>query len=246
MALKMMDGNNNRTDNAKDIAENAINNAFSEKNETDKLVVGYFGYKNMSEADKARAEQERIVKLENQINYDNPKMVYTLYNKILAGDYFHTPEGLLYLVHLQDYLYSKESQIPGPIAPIPSDYTRDKSKKSNEQLEEERVKLLDKVRSLESDKSKAYKNIKIKQKKTDNIVYKIIIAGMAIIIVGMLVIAGASSSPNIINYRNQIQDEYSDWEKQLLEREKELREREKSLEKVVSDEGETRFMELEH
>lgn len=220
MALKMMDG---RQDN---LLKEAMDNALGEKSEEDKLNVGYFKYKNSNEADKARAEQERIMKLEKQIDYDNPRMVHTLYNKIIAGDYFHTPEGLLYLVHLQDYLYSKEGKLEGPIAPIPSDYTREKDKKSVEQLEEERAKLLNKVRSLESDKSKGYRNLKIKQRRTDNLVYKIVIIGLIIIIAAMLIIAGASSSPNIINYRNKIQNEYSEWEKQLEDREKALRDRE--------------------
>ena len=106
------------------------------------------------------------------------------------------------------------------------DYTREKDKKSVEQLEEERAKLLNKVRSLESDKSKGYRNLKIKQRRTDNLVYKIVILGLIVIIVAMLIIAGASSSPNIINYRNKIQNEYSEWEKQLEDREKALRDRE--------------------
>ncbi len=229
MALKMMDG---RQDN---LLKEAMNNALGEKSEEDKLTVGYFKYRNVAEADKAKAEQDRIMKLEKQIDYDNPKMVHTLYNKIIAGDYFHTPEGLLYLVHLQDYLYSKEGKLDGPIASIPSDYTREKNKKSVEELEEERIRLLDRVRSLESDKSKGYRNLKIRQRRTDNLVYKIVIAGLIIIIVIMLVIAGASSSPNIINYRNKIQDEYSEWEKQLEDREKEVRAREQAVDTSLKD-----------
>lgn len=195
----------------------------------DDFVAGYFKYNTLLEADKARKEQDKILKLEKQINYDNPRQVYALYLKILSGDFFHTQEGMLYLVHLQDYLYSKEKQIPGPIPPIPSDYLVDKSKKSAEQLEKEKASLLGKVRELESDKSKAYKNIRIRQKKTDNMIYKIAITALIILVIVMIIISAASSSPNILNYRNQIQNEYSDWEQKLNDKEKELREREKEL-----------------
>lgn len=229
MALKMMDDRQDK------LVKEAMNNAVDEKSEQDKLTVGYFIYNNRSEADKAKAEQERIMKLEKQIDYDNPKMVHTLYNKIVAGDYFHTPEGLLYLVHLQDYLYSKEGIMTEPIAPIPGDYTKEKNKKTVDQLEEERTKLLDKVRSLESDKSKGYRNLKIRQRRTDNLVYKIVILGLIIVVVVMFIIAGASSSPNIINYRNKIQNEYSEWEKQLNDREKEIRAREQALDNDFND-----------
>lgn len=203
----------------------------SEKNiDEESLTVGYFSYKFSAEAEMARKEQDKIVKLEKQINYDNPRQVYALYLKILSGDFFHTEEGMLYLVHLQDYLYSKEKFIPGPIPPIPYDYLRDKSKKSAEQLEQEKAALLGKVRELESDKSKAYRNIRLKQKKTDNLIYKMIIAALVLVVIVMMIISAASSSPNILNYRNQLQNEYSDWEQKLDAKEKELREREKDIE----------------
>lgn len=202
----------------------------SETVKEDDLTVGYFKYSSASMAEIARKEQDKIVKLEKQINYDNPRQVYALYLKILSGDFFHTEEGMLYLVHLQDYLYSKEKFIPGPIPPIPYDYLRDKSKKSAEQLEQEKATLLGKVRELESDKSKAYRNIRLKQKKTDNLIYKMIIVALVLVVIVMMIISAASSSPNILNYRNQLQNEYSDWEQKLDAKEKELREREKDIE----------------
>lgn len=219
-----------KADLKNDLNKNAKDNLKEEAKEA-ALSVGYFKYKSSDDADMARKEQDKIMKLEKQINYDNPRQVYALYLKILSGDFFHTYEGLLYIIHLQDYLYSKEKYIPGPIPPIPSDYLRDKSKKTVEELEQERVTLLGKVRDLESDKSKAFRNIRIRRKKTDNIIYKMVIAALVILVIVMLIISAASNSPNIINYRNQIQNEYSDWEQKLNEKERELRQKEKELEK---------------
>lgn len=230
--IVITESNGNKTEaGANKVVKESANKKTREINPDD-LIVGYFSYNTLLDADRARNEQDKILKLEKQVNYDNPRQVYALYSKLLSGDFFHTQEGMLYLVHLQDYLYSKEKALPGPIPPIPSEYIRDKSKKTPEQLEQEKATLLGKVRSLESDKSKAYKNIRIKQKKTDNLIYKIVIGALVLVILAMLIISGASSSPNILNYRNQIQNEYSDWEQKLNDKEKELRQREKDLKKA--------------
>lgn len=57
---------------------------------------------------------------------------------------------------------------------------------------------------------------------------------MTIIIIMMLIISIMSDSPNIINYRNVIQNEYSDWEQKLKEKEKELNDREKEIEQNIN------------
>lgn len=204
-------------------------------------IVGYFEYDTEEMADTAITEQERIRRLEKQVDYNNPKLVYAIYNKILESNLFKTPEGILYMVHLQDYLYSKEDKINGPILPISyhgsnslqhiSDNNNDSQDKTPEDFELEIAKLKDKIRNLESDKSKAYRNLKIKNKKTDALIYKIIIAALVIVVIAMLIISSLSNSPNIINYRNEIQNEYSDWEQQLREKENELNARERELQK---------------
>ena len=56
-----------------------------------------------------------------------------------------------------------------------------------------------------------------------------IIFGLSVI--GMFVISEVSgNNVNIINYRNEILDEYSEWQAELQEKENELIEREKELE----------------
>ena len=211
-------------------------------------VVGYFEYSDNKKAHQASAEQEKILKLEKQIDYNNPQLVYSLYNKIIIGDVFHTLEGVLYLVHLQEYLMEHEREISGGIMSIPADdfieiienNTSETSAnaassapafegKTQEQYEEERMAMLDKIRALELERSKMYKTMKIKQKKTDNLIYKIVIAALVLLVIIMLGIGIASGGPTILNYREQIQNEYSEWEQKLIEKEKELNERESNL-----------------
>ena len=211
--------------------------------------IGYFSYSDRHLAEMAQKEREKISKLEKQLDYNNPIVVYNLYLKIIEGNILKTPEGMLYLIHLQDFLDSKEDLLPSKVPTIPIEYfqnsfegknlkqlnTKESQENNVEELQATIVKLKDKVRALESEQSKAYKNLKIQTKKTDNFIYKCVIAGMAIIIIVMLVISMLSDSPTIVNYRNTIQNEYSEWEEQLKSKENELNERERILNEQNSD-----------
>ncbi len=179
--------------------------------------VGYFSYPDKNQGETAYHEQERISRLESQLDYSNPKIVQALYNKIIDGKVFKSPEGTLYLIHLQEYLLEHKKELDKPVNMIPVNLSDDKTV------------LLDKIRRLESERSKAYKTIQVNKRKTDNLVYKIIIAAMALIIISMLAVSLLSGGPTILNYRNEIQNEYSEWEQRLNEKERELNEREKQL-----------------
>ena len=52
---------------------------------------------------------------------------------------------------------------------------------------------------------------------------------LIIVVVGMFVISLMGETPNIVNYRFRIQDEYAAWEQDLMEREAEIKEREREL-----------------
>jgi hypothetical protein len=49
---------------------------------------------------------------------------------------------------------------------------------------------------------------------------------LAILVAGMVFLALRSETPNMLNYRNAILNEYSEWEDSLTERENALREAE--------------------
>ena len=50
------------------------------------------------------------------------------------------------------------------------------------------------------------------------------------LVAGMVVIAWNSDTPNIVNYRQAVVNEYSEWEQELTEREREVRNAEHELE----------------
>lgn len=185
-----------------------------EKRNQEEYVIGNFSYQDKEEATRAITEQERIKRLEQQIDYNKPQVVYALYSKMLQNEIFKTPEGMLYLVHLQNYLYENEKHINGVIPLIPaSSFTGEFGKEEKqEKREEERRRRREERRKAEAEEKL--------------LIYKIVIGFLAAAVVGMLIIAGLSDSPNILNYRQKIQDEYVEWEQELREWEEELEERE--------------------
>lgn len=56
-------------------------------------------------------------------------------------------------------------------------------------------------------------------------------------IVSMFIISATSNNPTIINYREKIEDRYSQWDTQLKDKEKELRERERAIEQKEHELG---------
>lgn len=53
---------------------------------------------------------------------------------------------------------------------------------------------------------------------------------LVLLIAAMIAIAWDSDSPNIINYRQAVVNEYSEWEQELSEREQKLREEKRKWE----------------
>lgn len=211
----------------------------SMENEKEYFIAGALAYESKEAADKALAEQSKIIKLESQMDYSNPKVVYSVYTKIIERNMFSTYEGMNYLIHLQNYLTDNEEFLPGPIMAIPASVfsivspeevknaaeNEEKKDDNSEKIEAENSNLDHEKREM-IPPSRRRKNANNSANAT---VYKIIIAFLVVIIVGMLFIALRSDSPNIINYRKEIQNEYANWEQQLREKEAELNKREREL-----------------
>ncbi|MDE7428110.1 MAG: hypothetical protein K2N00_02355, partial [Lachnospiraceae bacterium] len=53
---------------------------------------------------------------------------------------------------------------------------------------------------------------------------------LVLLVAGMVAIAWNSDVPNIVNYRQAVVNEYSEWEQDLTQREQELRDAKRQLE----------------
>ncbi len=184
--------------------------------ETDEVLLpqrieqGYYSYPDEEQAGEAANELEKIRRLEAQIDYNKPKVVYALYNKMLLGEVFSTPEGFAYLLHLRQYLEDNVYDIGETVPGIPVEMF----------IHEKTVEV-----------PVPDKTSRRRKKNQDTITYKIIIGALALLVIAMLVITALSDSPTILNYEKKLQDRYASWEMELSEREEAVRVKELELKK---------------
>lgn len=175
------------------------------------------GFNFSDEADVSLVEEEilRIKYLSEKMDMSNPEVVLAIYDKLLTSSIFVTPVGIEYLRSLQSYLF-KNPQIPDEAVrsiPIAISYSEALSKRQKERDEK-----------IEKSKRVFRKTFK-KEYKISLIANLILI----VLVIAMFVITLRADNPNMINYRNAILDEYSEWQTDLTEREKVIKEREREL-----------------
>lgn len=193
-------------------------------------VVGDFEYGTKANADVAMKELETIDKVEMQLDYNNPQMVYAVYHKMLRGRVFHTAQGIRYLLHLKAYLENVKASLPGEIAPIPENIVTAPAETANGSIAQESAETKEETREAVTQASvRRWKN-RVHKLEEKLLIEKIIIGFLILLVIGMFIIASMGNSPTILNYKKEIQNEYADWQTQLEEKESELRERERILE----------------
>jgi len=177
--------------------------------------VDGFLFEDEATAELAKKEEEGVRFIKERTALNNPEVVYKLYKKLLEQELFVTPVGQRFLIELQNVLIASGYVPTADIPPI-------------------------KVAKVETPEVEEERPVKKVTKKIDNKVggeyrrpfyialFFAIVFGVSV--VGMFFINELSSnSVNILNYREEIINEYSSWEAELKEKEAELREREKAL-----------------
>lgn len=180
------------------------------------IIVDGFIFENEAMAELAKKEEEGIRFIKERTALDNPEVVRKLYNKLLEQEIFVTPVGMRFLMELQNILLASPQIAKEEILPI-------------------------KMGKPELPEPEPTQPVKKVAKKIDNKVggdYKkpfyvalffAIVFGVSVI--GMFLITELSGNNiNIINYRDEILNEYSSWEAELQEKEAELKEWERELE----------------
>ena len=178
--------------------------------------VDGFLFEDEATAELAKKEEEGVRFIKEHTALNNPEVVFKLYKKLLEQELFVTPVGQRFLVELQNVLLSSAYIARADIPPIKV------AKAETPKVEEERpVKKVTK---------KIDKKVGGEYRKPFYIaLFFAIVFGISVI--GMFFINELSSnSVNILNYREEILNEYAGWEAELQEKEAELRVREKALE----------------
>ncbi len=173
----------------------------------DDLVVEGYHFATMADAETARMDLKRIKNLEDNLDYRKPQNVLQIYHKALETRILQSPIGFSYLLTIQEHL--KRCGISeDKIRPIPLNMTFTNKTEANRSIR----------------RSIVARQPEYKGRFITSVCLNVL---MIIVIAAMFSISLKSDSPNIINYRRAVVNEYSDWEQELTQREQAVREAER-------------------
>ena len=182
-------------------------------------IIEGFVFEDEQTAELAKKEQEGIRFIKERTALDNSEAVLKLYTKLLDQKLFVTPVGIRFMIELQNILLRSPEIAKNKITPIEVSAMVVKQEKKVEDVEVIKKEYAVKLKKAEETYKKPYHTA---------LFFAII---FAVSVVGMFVITKVSgNNVNIINYRNEILNEYSQWEQQLKDKEAELKAWEAELE----------------
>lgn len=186
------------------------------------FTVNGFTFGSPTDVELAKNELATVKYIDKKIENRSADTVLSVYQGAIERKMFRTPVGYSYMHDLQKRMVAlgmKKDQIPG--VPLYQVY--------NNQIAED-VKHSD--RDVTVSKKKKRDALKVKNR---NLTIAVIV--MAVIIIALFAISLNASAPNILNYRNNIQNEYAAWEEELTERENAVREKERELNIVYQNDS---------
>lgn len=164
-----------------------------------------FVFESKSQSEEAKKEALGVHYIKENTSMDDPQVVLKLYNRLIAQEMFRTPIGINFLCELRLMLLASSKVKPEEIQPIPVPRNRTQHKKEQQKPR--------------------------KDYKKEFRITTILAVVFGISVIGMfLMMKFSKNNVNIINYRNQIIDEYQEWESELKEKEAFLKEWEAELE----------------
>lgn len=160
----------------------------------------------------AKEEAQRINYISEKLNANDPESILLVYNKSIQSNVFTSPIGLDFLKSVQSYLKKSEAIDNSQILDIPVRYSISDALVLHENARYD---------SLNKKEKKSYKN----EFRSSLLINGILL----ILVILMFVITLKADNPNILNYKNALEDKYATWEQDLTERENNLKQREAEL-----------------
>lgn len=159
----------------------------------------------------AEDELKKIKYISEKMNMNNPDSVLRVYNKSVQTNLFVSPLGIEFLRRMQHFLVNSGKIPKEDILDIPISYS------INDAID---LKSNNRYKSIDEPK-KDY-SIRFRLSMCGNIC-------LIVLVIAMFIIVMTGKNANILNYRNAVINEYSEWEQNLTEREKIIREKEAEL-----------------
>lgn len=183
------------------------------------LIEGYV-FQNRGDFEQAQKERETIFYLSAHSNMEDMKAVYKIYKTASEKGSFQTVFGLNYMEDLRNRLIASGMVTEDVLDPIPVGRIL-KTEKSQQPLADR--------------KAEEYKEA-YERAKSGGMIKNLLIGVLLVLVVGMLVIT-YNNQYSIFTYftnykenmREEILNEYEDWEKTLKEREEAVEKREQDV-----------------
>lgn len=188
----------------------------AEETQASRNAEGFF-FLNAEDAELAVKERKQIKYVETHLDYRYPEQVLALYERMLRERIFKTPVGMIYLKQLQSFLLEESGIDPDrvPMIPVYAPCTGAPVK---------RERTAGRGREVSST---------VKPQPVWPRVSVILNVLLVAAVIAMFVMTLISDTPNMLNYRTAILDEYSSWQQDLLERERVIRAKERELKIVI-------------
>lgn len=185
-------------------------------------IDGYF-FQNASDYERAMKEKETISYLSANTDMTNMKAVYKIYKLSVEKKSFQTIFGLEFLEELRNRLIGSGTVTEDLLEPIPVG----------------RLVILSSAKNSDgvSEEKQIMKYKDAYQKARSGSLIKNFLIVVLVAVIGVMLFITSKNQYSIFTYftdykenmRNELIDEYEDWESQLNEREKELNQREEQL-----------------
>lgn len=191
----------------------------------EKYQLEGYSFSDRMEYERAVKEKETITYLMANTNSTDGKALLKLYNRSIEKSSFRTVIGLEYMANLRKHLVSSGIVGADALAPVPVTHTSAAKKESGAPSQEE---LKTRVKHYQE----AYESAR-----TGRMIRNMVIAVLLAVIFAMLLITYRSQY-SVFTYftdykekmRNELIDEYEQWQEELEQKEKDLRQREEKLE----------------
>ncbi|MBR1572917.1 MAG: hypothetical protein IJ655_09255 [Lachnospiraceae bacterium] len=196
--------------------------------------VGKFEFGTLDEANEAQKEYQAIEYITKQLDFSNLGAVKNVYDQLQKQNMFHTAIGLSFMKKMEAHIAKLESAeadsiVTGKNADVSVNKSADNISTVDNQdnisaktTEKKRVDSKNKPKKIERE---------LKKYKTLTSIFRITTIALLLMVIGMFYVASTINSPNILNYKEQITNEYASWAQELTERESALNKRENELTK---------------
>lgn len=187
----------------------------------DSYVIDGYCFQSRGDYDRAKKEKETIAYLSAHVDMADMKAVYKVYKTASEKGSFQTVFGLNYMDDLRKHLVESEIVTEDVLDPIPVGRVVTAGQKKGPKTTDKEL----------GEYQKAYEKAK-----SGSFIKNLLIVVLLVVIVGMVVIT-YKNQYSIFTYftnykedmREELLDEYEDWDNTLREREKEIEKKEQEL-----------------